>query len=149
MYEIKISDDLWKTIFTYLGTLSWPIIALIVACIFRNPIVNLIARIKTAKWKDLVLEFGDKVPVYSPEDKKFHPVILKPEPVTTFKPSEVKLVSRLSEDEIEQSKQKAQKRLEEDTKRVGYQRGKLYQLDNGKWAISWDVEISDGIILKG
>ena len=37
----------------------------------------------------------------------------------------------------EQSKKAAQKRLDDDTKRVGYLRGELYQLKDGTWAISW------------
>jgi len=37
----------------------------------------------------------------------------------------------------EQSKITAQKRLDEDTKRVGFVRGELYQLEDGSWAIRW------------
>ena len=37
----------------------------------------------------------------------------------------------------EQSKIAAQKRLDEDTKRVGYVRGEIYQVKNGSWAIAW------------
>jgi len=37
----------------------------------------------------------------------------------------------------EQSKIAAQKRLDEDTKRVGYDRGEIYQVKNGSWAIAW------------
>lgn len=35
------------------------------------------------------------------------------------------------------SKAAAQKRLDEDTKRVGYVRGELYQLEDGSWGIHW------------
>ena len=37
----------------------------------------------------------------------------------------------------EQSKDAAQKRLDEDTRRVDYVRGELYQLSDGTWAIHW------------
>ena len=37
----------------------------------------------------------------------------------------------------EQSKITAQKRLDEDTKRVGFVRGELYQLEDGSWAVHW------------
>jgi hypothetical protein len=37
----------------------------------------------------------------------------------------------------EQSKIAAQRRLDEDTKRVGVVRGELYQLEDGSWAIRW------------
>lgn len=37
----------------------------------------------------------------------------------------------------EQSKMAAQKRLDEDTKRVGYVRGGIYQVKNSSWAIAW------------
>jgi hypothetical protein len=35
------------------------------------------------------------------------------------------------------SKASAQKRLDEDTQRVGYVRGELYQLKDGSWGIAW------------
>ncbi len=37
----------------------------------------------------------------------------------------------------EQSKEAAQKRLDEDTKRVGYVRGEIYETEGGSWAINW------------
>jgi len=37
----------------------------------------------------------------------------------------------------EQSKIASQKRLDEDTKRVGFVRGEIYQLENGTWGIHW------------
>jgi len=37
----------------------------------------------------------------------------------------------------EQSKEVAQQRLNEDTKRVGYVRGETYQTAGGEWAIHW------------
>lgn len=148
MYAITISDDLWKTIFTFIGTLSWPLAVLIIVCILRWPISWLIMNIKKLGWKDLIIEFGDKanVPVYFPEENKIRIVAVETELFPTK--AEVK-ITRLSDEEIEQSKQKAQKRLKEDTKRVGYQRGKLFQLDNGKWAISWDIQLSDRMVIKG
>jgi len=41
------------------------------------------------------------------------------------------------EEASEQSKMAAQKRLDEDAKRVGYVRGEIYQVKNGSWAIAW------------
>jgi len=35
------------------------------------------------------------------------------------------------------NKEAAQKRLDDDTKRVGYIRGELYEVKKGKWAIHW------------
>jgi len=37
----------------------------------------------------------------------------------------------------EQSKMAVQKRLDKDTKRVGYVRGEIYQVKDGSWAIGW------------
>ncbi len=147
MYDINITNSLTTSLFNYLGTLSWPIIVLIVACIFRQPIANLIARIKKIEVAGCKLEIGDTVNAYSPDDKAYYSIPLQPPSIPTKKAAEVK-ISRLSDEEIEQSRQKALKRLEEDTKLVGYQRGKLFQTKNGKWAISWDLEVSDKVILK-
>ena len=35
------------------------------------------------------------------------------------------------------NKEAAQERLDDDTKRVGYVRGELYEVEKGKWAIHW------------
>jgi len=40
-------------------------------------------------------------------------------------------------DVANESKESAQRRLEEDAKKVGYVRGELYQLPNKSWAIHW------------
>ncbi len=37
----------------------------------------------------------------------------------------------------EQSREEAQKRLDEDTKKVGYIRGEICQMEDGKWVIHW------------
>jgi hypothetical protein len=145
MYEIKISDDLWKTIFIYLATLSWPLIVLIIVCILRKPIAWLLVHLKSIKWGDKSLEFDDMLKVLSAEDNKFHYAILKPVPAEAEK---VAPTSMLSKEEIEQSKQRAEARIKEDTEKVGYRRGKPYQLPNGKWAVAWELEISAKIGIK-
>ena len=38
---------------------------------------------------------------------------------------------------LNESKESAQNRLDDDTKKVGYVRGELYQLPNGSWGIHW------------
>jgi hypothetical protein len=35
------------------------------------------------------------------------------------------------------SKEEAQKRLDEDTRKVGFVRGEVYQVDDGTWGIAW------------
>lgn len=35
------------------------------------------------------------------------------------------------------NREEAQKRLDEDTKKVGFVRGEIYQLENGSWGIRW------------
>jgi hypothetical protein len=37
----------------------------------------------------------------------------------------------------QKSKENAQRRLDEDTKKNGYVRGEVYQLEDGTWAIAW------------
>jgi tetrahydromethanopterin S-methyltransferase subunit G len=44
------------------------------------------------------------------------------------------------------SKESAQKRLDEDTKRVGYVRGELYQLEDGSWGIAWAIGVGGGTV---
>jgi len=35
------------------------------------------------------------------------------------------------------SKEATQKRLDEDTRKVGYVRGEIFQLEDGSWGIAW------------
>lgn len=86
--------------------------------------------------------------MYSPEERKISVGVIQPIPLPALMMKKAKVVG-LSDDEIEQSRQEALKRLEEDTKFVGYQRGKLIQTESGKWAIFWKLELSDRIGIKG
>jgi hypothetical protein len=49
-------------------------------------------------------------------------------------PSGHRAVKELHE---EQSKEVAQRRLDEDIRKVGYQRGELFQNEDGSWSIHW------------
>lgn len=49
-------------------------------------------------------------------------------------PPEVKIEKKRVEKE---SKEAAQKRLDEDTRKVGFVRGEIYQLEDGSWGIHW------------
>jgi hypothetical protein len=131
-------DGMIMSTLDFFSSLAWPIVVLIVFLILRSPIINLLKRIKTVKWKDITFEIGDTVPVYSPEDNQTYSLPLQP--IQSIDIKQKPKVERLSDDEIEKSRQRAVQRLKEDTERVGYQRGKLFQLDNGKWAISWEIE---------
>ena len=140
-------DNTITAIFNWLGSLSWPIAVLLIFLIFKSPISWLLKNLKSVRWKDWIFEIGDKVPAYSPTENKFHEVVLQP-PIPTAKVP-VAEISRLSDEEIEQSRKRAQQRLDEDTKRVGYQRGKLFQVaDSGKWAIAWHLEVGERITIK-
>jgi len=58
---------------------------------------------------------------------------------TMFKNDVLSLAGQLAiEMEVaNESKESVQKRLDEDTKKVGYVRGEPYQLPDGSWAIHW------------
>jgi hypothetical protein len=56
------------------------------------------------------------------------------------KPPPAALVLKTFPPEIiveKKSKEAAQKRLDEDTQRVGFVRGGIYQLEDGSWGIHW------------
>ena len=72
--------------------------------------------------------------------------------IVTPRPLELVIKTFAPEVIIEhKSKKSAQKRLDEDTKRVGYVRGELYQLEDGSWGISWGGKypLWDVLPLKG
>jgi len=62
------------------------------------------------------------------------PLLFKDDILT---PSGHKVVKTVKELRKEQSKEAAQKRLDEDTRRVGHVRGELFQNEDGNWAIHW------------
>ncbi len=130
----------------------WPacilILVIVLALIFWKPLAALIGRINSVegegkKWKihfDANRDTGriDKtIQLESSMDAKGNMLT----PATNVD-------SKLSEDEQKKSKQKAQQRLDEDIKRVGYERGKLYQLKDGAWGIAWEIKVGDGIVIK-
>jgi hypothetical protein len=138
-------SDFWMQIVTVvLNNLSWPIVVLAIVLIFKSEIKWLILHIKS--WKG----FGQEINVDAAD--QVTPLLrgvkvgveLKPLPPPSKKAPEAK-VPKLPDEEIKQSRQRALKRIEEDTKKAGYQRGKLRQLDNGAYAVAWELEVSDGI----
>lgn len=60
------------------------------------------------------------------------PLVLKGDILTP--PGQIIAKEMLSE----QSKPATQKRLDEDTQKVGYVRGKLFQNEDGSWSIHWE-----------
>lgn len=58
----------------------------------------------------------------------------------TIKPPLATVVAEALPPRVEikgQTKEEAQKRLDEDVRKVGYLRGELYQLEDGSWGIHW------------
>lgn len=148
--------EFWSVIISaLLASLAWPAIILCIVLIFKRELKVIIPRIKKTPWFEFYdpdkdkLDFstidslnalaGKEVTIQAPTAKA----------TATALPPVAEITSRVSDAEIEQSKMNALRRLNQDTAKVGYQRGKLYQRENGRWGISWDVEVSDGIILKG
>ncbi len=146
MYDLIYYGYAITGLFNWLSSLSWPIFIFIIVWLFRHQIARLIANLKSASVFGVNVNFKDDQVSFPLEDKTVKSFKLQPLPPTEKVPATK--VQRLSDEQIEESKQKALKRLEEDTKRVGYKRGKLYQLENGKWGISWELQVSDGIIVK-
>ena len=76
-----------------------------------------------------VLKVLDK---FEPELDTYEP----PEQIIIPEPAQLKVeggVPRV----IKGSKDEAQERLDEDTKRVGYQRGEVFKQKDGKWGVAW------------
>jgi hypothetical protein len=131
MYE----STFWADI---ISSLVWPITLFVILFLFRNQTKELIGRIIQIQYKELNFVFGDKVSVFSPIDNALHPII---EPtIKELPPSQKAEIPKLTPEEIEASKKRAQARLDEDTKKNGTQRGELFQLPDGRWAISWKAE---------
>ncbi len=131
--------------------LIWPVIVLIIVIffiiMFKRPLSEKINDIsiefESAKLKvnmrggDIIVEKGsiasDSIPhIISPDlipsSEKFYPATITVD------------TQKLSEAEIETSRLKAQQRINEDTKKVGYQRGKLYLLKDGSYGVIWEVK---------
>jgi len=135
-----------------IGSLAWPVVVFVIIFIFRNQIKILLLHIKSASFLGFNFEFNDTVDVYSPVDKTMHTIKLE-EPSSPIKPEEAPSgkkveIQKLDANEIEASRKRAQERLDEDTKRVGYKRGELFQLPNGGWAIAWKAEATFRVGIK-
>lgn len=139
MGELEFWGIIITTIGTLLGALVWPFLIVILVVIFRRDVASLIARIKSFEGAGVRLNWvhGDIIehPSEVPSTKLIHQNIelMEPSVLKAF----IGEAPPLSGEEGEKSRQRAQRRLEEDIARVGYQRGELRQLDDGSWAISW------------
>ncbi|TRZ52213.1 MAG: hypothetical protein D4S01_03290 [Dehalococcoidia bacterium] len=138
------------------------ILVIVLASIFRKPLANLIDNIGsiiiewTTKGEKRKVQFNVgrdifKKQVTAPSEPS--PQVIQPEGIQSTEAfgqttTIVTGISELSKEEIEGSKQKAQQRLDEDTKRAGYQRGKLNQLPDKSWGIAWEVTVNDQIVIK-
>ncbi len=99
--------------------LIWPIIVVVIALIFKSKLLSLIDRIKEIDWdknKIIIDPIKDKIIGQSGDQGK-----------------------ALALKQIDNSKLEAQQRLDKDTAQVGYQRGKLFQHEDGSWGIAWEV----------
>lgn len=76
---------------------------------------------------------------------KFEPELdtIEPAPVQTITPKPVEVKTGVGKVKVVKgTKAEAQKRLDNDTKRVGYVRGEIYQLQDGSWGIHWGGKYS-------
>ena len=126
MYDATFWGNLVDTVLTFLGTLAWPTAIVIVVLIFRRQIEVLILHIKKGKLFGFEFEIGDKVQAYSPDDRKIYTIPLeKPAAEVESK------IHKVSSEVIAMSKERAERRLEEDTRLTGIKRGRLFQHEDG------------------
>ena len=145
----------------------WPIVVIILVFLFyvmfREPITNWIRNIKVVKVKGgkngIEVEMRhmdtDKDIIAAQNSKASNsiPQIIEPKGI----PSDVVFgtptitvgTPELSKEEIETSRLKAQQRIDEDTKEVGYQRGKLFLLKDGSYGVAWEVNVGGKITIGG
>ena len=134
----------WSNI---INSLVWPFAVLFILILFRVPIINLIYRIKNIKGPGFNVEIGDTIPYYDPTDKTLRTGILTPFPMETSRIEKLE-TKKLTPAEEEASKIRAQARLDDDTKKFGYQRGELIRHPDGRWAINWKVEAAVQLGIK-
>lgn len=142
-----------------LQQLIWPIVVIILVIIFliifRKPIANRIEHVVLVKgkgWEVYIDPNKDELTIQSPEVSKPIPQVIEPKAIpstsTIGKPTIIVDKLKLSSEEIEKSRLRAQQRIDEDTKRVGFQRGKLRQLEDGSYGVAWELHFSDKIGIK-
>jgi hypothetical protein len=124
-----------------LQPLIWPIVVIILVIIFliifRKQIANRIEHVVLVKgkWGEVHMDTNkDKLTIQSQEVSAPIPQVIEPKAIPdTIQVGEATIVvakPKLSDTEIEKSRLKAQQRIDEDTKTVGYQRGELRQLES-------------------
>ena len=50
----------WKDFFSLIAALAWPITALVIVLLLRDPLIKLIPRLRRIKYRDAVLEFEEE-----------------------------------------------------------------------------------------
>jgi len=131
-------------IFGFCAALAWPATVLIIVCIFRRNISQLLANIENIRFPggEVNLVPGDTVEaptIASPVPQRKDVVIKVPTATAeakAFAPS-IQTTDKLSDEEIKLSKERAQRRLDEDTKKVGFRRGEISQNSDGLWIVHW------------
>jgi hypothetical protein len=129
MYDAEFWGEIIKS-------LIWPLTLIFLLLFFSNQVRELIRRIHTWKspWGEFqFFQFGD---------------VINPPAVITPPPGETLETKKLSPEEMEASRKRAQARLDEDTKKNGVQRGKLFQLSNGAYAVAWEASATVHIGIK-
>ncbi|MFA5399239.1 MAG: hypothetical protein WC169_03390 [Dehalococcoidia bacterium] len=98
---------------------------------------SLLIGLKKLKVACIEFELYDYIPVSDPDQPeiKYMIQLLKP-PAKTVVAEKIES-HKLSDQQIEESKHRSQKRLDEDTRNVGYQRGELKENEDGSWSIAW------------
>lgn len=77
-----------------IGSLAWPIVALVAIILLRKPLVGLIPLLRRAKYKDLELEFGEEVRELRQEaEATLRPLTTAPGPVGPEEDSLLQLAS--------------------------------------------------------
>lgn len=133
--------EFWGTI---ISSFAWPVSLIVLVLIFKKELSVLIGSIKSIRSGPVefqvgpgdVLDLSAAVPQTAPTHQYIQ-VKSIPSAEAFGTPTVMVGAPKLSEEEIERSRQVAQRRLDEDTKRVGYQRGELFRRDDGVWAIRW------------
>jgi hypothetical protein len=139
-------DKIWDTISagvsgasSVLSAWAWPFVVLVLALIFNVPLTALINRLKTLKIAGFELVLNDYVPASDPANPNMiYMVQLRRSLGKEALVSETVKAPRLSDKQIEESRERAQHRLDADTKKVGFLRGELKQsTEDGSWSIAW------------
>lgn len=130
--------DIMTFVSSLVKDIVWPIFVFILVLLFKSDLSSLFKRISKFTWDKATIVFDTAKDRFAPLSKPMMPGLA----------AAASVVTKLTQEQMDKSKLEAQLRLDEDTVNIGYQRGQLFQHEDGSWGIQWPIVLGARVGVK-